>query len=183
MNAERKVPLSVDLDGTLISCDLLYWSARILLRRSVRQFLLTSRWLLEGKAAFKQQIAAQVDLDPATLPYNLEVLSWVRMQKKQGRYILLCTGSDQKYAKAIGEYLACFDDVCASDGQYNLVGINKANYLIDRFGKQGFDYVGNSRQDIPVWKFSRSAVVVTRDTCLIRRVKALVPVVNTFSGN
>ena len=109
-------------------------------------------------------------------------LTW-RMQKKQGRYILLCTGSDQKYAKAIGEYLACFDEVCASDGQYNLVGINKANYLIDRFGKQGFDYVGNSRQDISVWKVARSAIVVTSDTCLIRKVKEFAPVGRIFSGD
>ena len=48
----------------------------------------------------------------------------------------------------------------ASDGRTNLVGAAKATLLVERFGEGGFDYIGNERRDLAVWKHARKAVGV-----------------------
>jgi 4-hydroxybenzoate polyprenyltransferase len=48
----------------------------------------------------------------------------------------------------------------ASNDALNLSGVRKAGALSTTFGVQGFDYCGNARADVPVWKQSRRAIVV-----------------------
>ncbi len=48
----------------------------------------------------------------------------------------------------------------ASNETRNLSSINKAGALTAEFGAQGFDYCGNARADVPVWKQARKAIVV-----------------------
>ncbi|HCX98218.1 MAG TPA: hypothetical protein DHR39_04285, partial [Gammaproteobacteria bacterium] len=44
-----------------------------------------------------------------------------------------------------------FDDVMASNADFNLSSHNKAQKLIERFGKKQFDYMGDHMRDLPVW--------------------------------
>ena len=74
------VPLCVALDGTLVRTDLLLESFLLLIKRNPLYLLLVPLWLLRGKAALKAQIAARVDLNPASLPYNRELLAWLKSQ-------------------------------------------------------------------------------------------------------
>jgi phosphoserine phosphatase len=37
---------------------------------------------------------------------------------------------------------------------------NKADKLVERFGKQGFDYIGDHMRDLPVWQASNLAILV-----------------------
>ena len=73
-------------------------------------------------------------------------------------------------AREVGA-IGCF----ASDGRTNLVGHVKADVLVGRFGERGFDYVGNERRDLAVWKRARRAIGVNLSTRLVRQVKALDP--------
>jgi phosphoserine phosphatase len=154
------LPLCVDLDGSLILTDLLLESTVTLAIRRPLYTLALPGWLLQGKAYLKQRIAALTDIDPALLPYNIELLDWLRLQRSQGRKLILCTAADLKFATAIAAHLGIFDEVFASDGRTNLSASNKATLLVRRFGHKGFDYVGNSKDDIVVWAAAHRAIVI-----------------------
>ena len=153
------VPLVVDLDGTLILGDLLHESALKLARLQPLAALLIPLWLLRGKAAMKDEIAQRVQVDAATLPYSEDLLAWLREQKLAGRRLVLCTASNQRYASQVAAHLGLFDEVIASDKQTNVSAGRKAEILAQRFGDQGFDYAGNSGDDLPVWARARQAIV------------------------
>jgi len=153
-------PLVVDLDGTLIHTDMLHESALKVLRERPWATLLIPLWLAQGKAVLKQRLADRSRFDPGSLPYNEELLTWLQQQKDAGRKLVLCTASHQSIAQAIADHLQLFDEVMASDGKTNLSGPNKAEALAARFVDTGFDYVGNSDKDLPVWTVAHRAIVV-----------------------
>ena len=156
----RPVPLVVDLDGTLIRTDLLHESVIQLVKAKPQMALALPAWLAAGKAALKRQVARRVPLDVRDLPYNQPLIDWIRAERAGGRSIVLCTASDERYAFAVAEHLGLFDEVIASDGVVNVSAGRKARLLVERFGEQGFDYAGNSRDDLIVWRHARHAVVV-----------------------
>ena len=153
-------PLCVDLDGTLIHADMLHESVFALLRTDPIAALRIPHWLRDGRAALKQEIAARVVIDAATLPYRDNLLAFIRAERLKGRRIVLVTASDVRFAHDIAEHLTCFDEVIASDGVTNLRASAKADALVARFGAGGFDYAGNSRDDLPVWDAANTAFVV-----------------------
>ncbi len=169
-------PLAVDLDGTLIHTDLLHESALQLVRQRPLLALALPQWLAGGKALLKRMIAERAELDAATLPYNEALLERIRAERAQGRRVLLVTASDQRYADAVAAHLGLFDEAIGSDGLINLSGRRKAERLVQRFGAKGFDYVGNSRDDLPVWRQARRAIVVNAGAGLRRQAQALTEV-------
>ena len=117
-------------------------------------------WLYTGKAQLKRQVAQRVTLDIAKLPYNDELLGLDRAERSAGRSIVLCSASDEKFVSQVADHLGLFDEVIASDGVTNVSAERKAAILVERFGAKGFDYAGNSRDDVPVWAQARRAVLV-----------------------
>ena len=164
-------PLVVDLDGTLIFTDMLHESALRVLRDNPLNTLCIPYWLSRGKAVLKQNLAHRTDFDPEFLPYNLRFIEWLKQQRAQGRQLILCTASDLSIATAIAEHLGVFDEVIASDGTRNLTGKHKAEVLEQRFGYAGFDYAGNSRADLYVWRCARRAVIVNASRNLSKKVE------------
>lgn len=162
------LPIIVDLDGTLIHTDMLHESALRVVRDSPLDVLRIPFWLSRGKAVLKRKLADRAQLNPAALPYNGDLLEWLTAQRANGRRLILCTASDHGIADAIASHLGLFDEVMASDGQVNLAGRNKANALEKRFGKNGYDYVGNSSADLQVWQGARRAIVVNGSAGLAR---------------
>ena len=77
-------PLVVDLDGTLIRSDLLVESFFSLASSSPWRALKVLPKLIAGRAALKAAIANHVQLDVATLPYNEELLAWLRSRAAIG---------------------------------------------------------------------------------------------------
>jgi 4-hydroxybenzoate polyprenyltransferase len=170
-----KLPLVVDLDGTLIHTDLLHESALGLVRSAPLHFFALPIWLLRGRAYLKHRIAEHVELDVTTLPFNQALIDWLKVQQ-HSRSLILCTASDRKYANAVADHLGLFDEVMASDGTVNLAGKSKADALVARFGEKGFDYVGNSRDDLQVWVRSMSGVVVNGSAALCKQAAAVTTV-------
>ncbi|WP_028601896.1 UbiA family prenyltransferase [Ottowia thiooxydans] len=160
MTTTSRRPLVIDLDGTLVLTDTLHEQALALIKARPWHGLLLPVWLRHGKANLKQELAGRVVLDAGTLPYNTELLDWLRQEKAAGRTLVLCTAADQHTAQAIAQHLGIFDEVLASDGETNLSASRKADRLIQQFGPQGFDYAGNSQDDLPVWRAAHRAIVV-----------------------
>lgn len=161
-------PLVVDLDGTLIQTDMLHETALKVLRDCPFALVRFPEFLFKGKAALKQYIASISNFDPALLPYNNNLIEWLNVQRSEGRRLILCTASDRKIALKVANHVGIFDEVIASDGVQNIAGKRKAEILIERFGKKGFDYVGNGRPDLHVWRHARKAVVIGGSTMLAR---------------
>ena len=158
---------AVDLDGTLIRSDMLFESALSLLRRNPLYLFAFALWLARGRAHLKREIARRAQVDPATLPYDERVVSWLREQQGQ-RPQVLCTASDATLARGVADHLGLFDAVMASDGERNLAGRHKGDALRERYGERGFDYAGNEYRDLHIWKHARRAVVVNADSGLAR---------------
>ncbi len=175
------LPLAVDLDGTLILTDTLHESALRALRSRPLDALHIPFWLARGKAHLKAQLASLTEFDPASLPYNQPLLDWLREQRAQGRRLILCSATDQSMAEAVADHLGLFDDVMASDGTHNLSARHKAAALEARFGRQGFDYAGNSRDDLPVWQSARNAIVVNASPAVETQARQCAQVEKLFA--
>lgn len=174
------LPLCVDLDGTLLFSDTLYDAALSVVLADWRTTFKAVGWLSIGKAHLKQQLAARWVFDPATQPYNAQVIDLIKTERAKGRHIVLCTAADRRVAEAIAQHLGLFDEVLASDGVLNLRGPAKTEALVRRFGRHGFTYVGNDASDFAVWEQSASAIVVNaskrlqRDTATRFHVEAVI---------
>jgi 4-hydroxybenzoate polyprenyltransferase len=155
--------LCVDLDGTLVSTDLVWESAVSAVRRHPRALFRLPLWLLRGRAYFKQQLAAVSAVDFATLPYRSEVLAFVDRERQCGRPVVLTTAADHSLGEGVSRHLGLFSEVMASDGVTNLDGTVRAASLTGRFGRGNFDYVGDSRADIPCWESAGVAISVLPD--------------------
>lgn len=153
-------PVYVDLDGTLLSTDMLWETICLLLcREPLRAFSLLA-WLFRGKAGFKQAIARRVTFDPALLPYRSAVLEYLRAEKATGRRIVLATASHQSVAGPIAEHLEIFDSVLASDGETNLSGAAKLSAIQRDSAGARFEYLGNGADDILIWQHAAIATLV-----------------------
>lgn len=172
---QAPVPLCVDLDGTLIRTDTLVESLLALgPGRQLGKSLV--RLVRAGKAAFKQAAMEGAKLDPALLPYNDELLAYLRRQKAAGRRLVLATAADASVAQAVADHLRLFDEVLASNGADNLKGEAKAAALVRRFGLKGFAYAGDSRSDLAVWAVARSGIIVDASAGVSAAARKTVPI-------
>jgi 4-hydroxybenzoate polyprenyltransferase len=176
-----RLPLCVDLDGTLIKTDLLFESCLLFLKQNPWALFLIPLWLLRGRSNLKRQLASRIRLSAEMLPYRQDVLEFIRAERASGRQILLVTAADQTLAEKIGEYLGCLDGIYGSDGSVNLKGTAKAGFLVGLLGKGNFDYLGDSSSDVPVWQAARAAYVVGGER-LAKRAASATPVVRTFDA-
>jgi 4-hydroxybenzoate polyprenyltransferase/phosphoserine phosphatase len=166
--------LAVDLDGSLIKTDLLYESLMLLIKQRIWMVLFLPFWLLKGKVYVKHQIAKHIEFEPKGIPLNSTVIEEIKKAKSQGRECILITGSVESLANQIADFIGLFDKVYASTlGEKNLTGSQKANFLVETYGEKGFDYIGNSTVDLPVWSKSREAVVVSSNKGLFDKASAL----------
>ena len=171
----QEVPLVVDLDGTLLNSDLLVESMSALVAFSPQRAFRTCWRIRDGKAALKAGLAACVDLDLDTLPWNEAVVAFLLQQRARGRRLYLASAADRRWVQAVADKFRCFDGVFASDGIRNLSGRAKAAALRDAFGERGFDYIGNAAVDIPVWRAASRPLVANASAATLRRVRALWP--------
>jgi 4-hydroxybenzoate polyprenyltransferase/phosphoserine phosphatase len=147
--AASTLPLSVDLDGTLVKSDTLLDTVVVLARQSPASLLQFPLWVAQGKAAFKRRVSLLAEIDVERLPYNQPLLEYLREQHAEGREIWLATGADALLAERVAAHLGIFAGVMASDGSVNLTGSSKLASFQQRF-PQGFCYIGNARPDVPL---------------------------------
>jgi len=159
-NTDTDVPLCVDLDGTLLKTDTLHE----LIVRAIKQhwwlLLVLPFLVLKGKAQFKKALSDKIALNPELLPYNEDLLQYLKQEKERGRQLILVTGSYQSTAEIIAEHVGLFDEVYGTDANTNLTGSDKAKLLVEKYGDKGFDYAGNAEIDVKVWRHSRQNILV-----------------------
>ncbi|WP_426139794.1 UbiA family prenyltransferase [Pseudomonas sp. DWP3-1-2] len=169
---ETYPPLVVDLDGTLLRSDLLMETAMAMVRSQPLKLYKVLQWLLKGKAALKEGLALATQIDVSVLPYDPEVIELIKAERATGRMIVLATASHHSLAERIAEHLQLFDRVVASNADRNLSAHTKRDLLVGHYGEGGFDYLGNSLDDLPIWGAARSAFVVNPEKGVENRAKA-----------
>lgn len=176
-----ELPLCVDLDGTLAHVDTLAEGVVSAgLSPAVGMALL--KLPFAGRAAFKAAIAAASPLDAALLPYNEELVAYLREQQAAGRYLVLATAANEAVAHAVADHLGLFDEIIASGAGRNLKGSAKAEALCDRFGDQGFAYAGNDASDLAVWRRAGAAILVDVSPAVARRINSGLEIEATMAG-
>jgi 4-hydroxybenzoate polyprenyltransferase len=155
----EKVPLCVDLDGTLVKCDTLQDLVCKVLRTDPSVLFSFPKWLSKGKACFKEELSRRATLDSARLPYNEELLEFLKSEHAAGRRIFLVTGAHYSVAESVAHDVGIFERVWSTDGSNNLTGANKSAILQEHFGETGFSYIGNSVADLPALHDSEEPIL------------------------
>lgn len=176
-------PLVVDLDGTLIRSDLLIESAFGFFKSNPQDVLMPLIWLSKGKAHLKTRLCEKSAIDVSVLPYNQAVLEHIQKHKQQGGKVVLATASHWRYAHQIAEHLQLFDQVFATDEQVNLSSTKKRDKLVAEFGEQGFDYMGNSKDDLIIWQSAHHAYLVNPELGVTTKANQIGNVQAIFSEN
>ena len=166
-------PLIVDLDHTLIDTDLLFLSSLGVLSKSPWLIAHYFFWLWKGKGYLKDQLVRRFEINIPELPYNENVINYIMKRKKDGCKVILATASHKNYAFAVAKHLKIFDDVMASNKDFNLSSQNKADTLVERFGEKKFDYMGDHMSDLPVWEASHLSIIVNATKRIITSTKHL----------
>ncbi len=174
--ASTAPPLVVDVDGSLIRGDLLIEGIARLLSVSPLSLFALPFWLVaaavRGRAGLKRRIVEAVPLPPDTLALNPAVLEEIAAAKAAGRSVYLASASDARAVSPLAKTVGAAGCI-ASDGRTNLAGDAKAAALVARFGERGFDYIGNERRDLAVWKRSRHSIGVGLSARLAHKLRAL----------
>ncbi|QDT62436.1 Decaprenyl-phosphate phosphoribosyltransferase [Stieleria bergensis] len=181
MSNPNSVSLVVDLDGTLVHTDTLVESVFRLLKKNPLLLFALPFWVLQGRASLKQLVAQRIDLNPALLPYNHDVLDYLRSQKAQGRVVHLATAAHESIATSVSSHLQLFDSVLASSDGTNLKGKRKLEEIQQRIGTD-FSYAGDSSADIPIWKQAKSAILVGVSSRTMARLGDDIEIEKEFSS-
>src|SRR6516162_3030554 len=176
-----KLPLVVDLDGTLIKTNSLDETLLDALRRNPLDVWKLPIMLVAGRAVLKAFLASKSRLDVETWPVQSDFLNYVTTQFEAGQKIVLATAADRKIGEAMAARFPFISEVIASDGSRNLKGEAKAKHLCDRF-PQGFIYAGDSAADLAVWRESKGSVIVGGSSRLLDRVRRIKEPLAVFSS-
>jgi phosphoserine phosphatase len=152
--------LFVDLDQSLIKTDVF---REQLLRSLATSFWKTLKIIFMARfrpERVKDIIVKSILIDPATLPYNSEVIQLIHEAKHNGRTVVLATATHERVAVQVADYLGLFDSVLATTSQSNCKGKNKLAAMQQFAGKQSFNYVGDSAADRAIFPFTNTAYIV-----------------------
>lgn len=174
-------PLVVDLDGTLTPTDTLVESLIGVAKRSPLDLLQLPFRLLNGRADFKDWVAARAGVSAKSLPYREPLLAYLRAEKQKGRRIVLATAAHRSIAEGVSAHLGLFDAVIATQGGRNLKGEAKLEAIRKEIGGD-FAYAGDSAADAPIWRAAKAAVLVGVPPGVADSIRKDVPVEREFAA-
>ncbi|MEM9231240.1 MAG: UbiA family prenyltransferase [Pseudomonadota bacterium] len=159
MTQAQQVPLIVDLDGTFIKTDMLletFWKG---LGVDPVGTVRTALKYLSNRPKLKAELARLAPVTPETLPVDPEISAIIETARADGREVYLVSGSNEAVVQGVAGAHPLFTGAKGSDETTNLTREAKRDWLVDRFGEHGFDYIGDSSADLPVWKSARKSFV------------------------
>ena len=169
--ANTALPLFVDLDGTLIAGDIAEEAMARAFRRRGAVGAALAGYRGNGLSGMKRALSEHVPPDVAHLPYREEVLDYIRRARAAGRRVVLATAADEPVARAVADHLGLFDDVLASTPGRNLKGEAKRDAIVSA-APDGYEYLGDSAADIPVWQSASRAGFVAPSAAAARQMRA-----------
>lgn len=169
---DKPIPLVVDLDDTLLRTDMLFesfWKGMGEDPVGTLKFC----WKHWSKPQIlKQELADATGCEISTLPIDPAVKQLCDQAREQGSEVVIASGSAKTLVEGVAERLGGFSAVYATSAEVNLTGRRKAELLTNKYGEKGFDYVGDSLKDIPVWNAAHKAYVARPSKTMTKKLKA-----------
>jgi 4-hydroxybenzoate polyprenyltransferase len=169
---DDQIPFVCDLDGTLTRTDTTYELLILFLKHNpLTGWLTVLGWLRDGKAQMKTGLAAAVgdQLDVTRLPYASALFESFPYRDAPRR--ALVSGAARPVVDAVADRIGGFETVVGTENGRNLTSMAKAAHLIEVY-PDGFDYVGNSSDDIAVWENARRSYVINAPASVIAAARA-----------
>ena len=162
MNSKKRLTvLAVDLDHTLIDIDMIHYGLKHLLVKKPYLFpILLITFLIKGKTYAKKYLYDNSVFEINNIPFNKTLIEYINENKDNYDHITLISGSYYKYVQYIADHLQIFDSAVGTNNKLNMISLNKVIYLNKKFDNPIFDYIGDSRKDIPIWEQCRNILVV-----------------------
>ena len=151
--------LFVDLDGTLIKEDLSNLAfLHCLKKKPLRLFFYLVIFLIKGKSYLKEKISKDFTVPISKLTFNRSALNYIRDVKNRHRVVYLISGSHQILVDQIDQDLKIFFESFGTTSNFNMVGYNKVKFIKEELNIIEFDYLGNSKKDLPIWEHCRKII-------------------------
>ena len=162
--------LFVDLDGTLIKEDLSNLAFYNSLKKNpIKLIMHLIVFLFKGRSYLKEKISENYKVPIEKLNFNKASLKYIRDVKNHHRVVYLISGSHQLLVNQIDEHLSIFFESFGTKAKYNMVGNNKVKFINEELKILDFDYLGNSKQDLPIWRYTKN-IIYTNVSSDLRRI-------------
>ena len=151
--------LFVDLDGTLIKEDLSDLAFTNSLKTDpLKLIFYLIVFLFKGKSYLKEKISKNYIVPIEKLNFNNAALDYIRDVKNRHRVVYLISGSHQLLVDQIARHLKIFFESFGTNIDLNMVGKNKVDFINNELKILEFDYLGNSKQDLPIWEYTKKII-------------------------
>jgi len=161
LEGREQVPLFVDVDGTLTRADISIESFVLYARQGLGHALRLLFWLVMGRALAKTLVARHRRIEPTRLPYRPEVIDLIAAAKREGRPVILASASHWTHIRRIARHLELDEAIIGTRGRANRKSGAKLAAIREALGGDApFDYVGDSRADLPLWRAARQGWTV-----------------------
>ena len=152
----------VDLDHTLICIDLLRDFLLSCLLRRPWMLLPVLYWFFRGgPPRVKAELSARYSVDPSQLPYNADVLAYLRARRSAGDRLVLATAAARPWAETVAAHVKLFDKVLATSPEAgNLKGRRKLEAMQRDANGEPFGYAGDAEADRPIFEAIALPIVV-----------------------
>ena len=155
---ENKI-LFVDLDGTLIREDLSNLAfINFLKNNPLKSIFYLLIFIIRGKPYLKEKISENFNIPINKLTFNKSALKYIREVKNRHRVVYLISGSHQILVDQIDQHLKMFFESFGTKNNFNMVGKNKVKFINEKLNIIEFDYFGNSKKDLPIWKYCKKII-------------------------
>ena len=159
--------LAVDLDNTLIKTDMSFETLVYAIKSNPLLILkVLSIFIFQGKSFAKKCLFENSNIDINDFQINQDIVEFIKKNKQKYIKVILISGSRHEIVRKFYEHIDIFDEYHGSDDNINLVGANKINFINSNYNQIAFDYIGDSKKDIPIWRHCGHALIVSSDSLL-----------------
>ncbi len=159
--------LFVDLDGTLIKEDLSNLAFIDYIKKNpIKLFFYLIIFLFKGRSFLKEKISTGFVVPIEKINFNEACLEYIKKVKNHHRVVYLISGSHQLLVDQVDRHLRIFFEVFGTKKDFNMVGINKVKFINEKLKIFSFDYLGNSKKDLPIWNYTKRIIYTNVSTDL-----------------
>lgn len=151
-------PIYVNLDRGLLNTYLLMEVIVLLVKKSPINLIKVPLWLLKGTLFTKARFEELAGFDPALLPYNKHLLSFLDSEQKKGRKVYLTNSSSHIIGKRISEYLGFSDYLDVPDTKESDSVTDKIKSLSKNH--EDFTYVCDAKTGVEAQRTAKRLVIV-----------------------
>lgn len=166
--------LFVDLDKSLIKSDYLFESFINYFSKNIFAPIIAIYLLIsQGKVGLKKFLHEKSRISEENLPYNKSVITYIKNWKaKYDGRVYLISASDSRFVEKVANHLKVFHGSYGTN-KINLRSKNKLEKINSISKGVGFEYIGDSFDDLVIWKDAKKIISVNPSKSLLKKIESL----------